>query len=752
MTTLKWKPCIVACLSLASLVGLASAKEGPWTERNTWVFAPQEDRFGDDALLDLRGLNEKQSGETGFVRLSADGNDFVRGDGQPIRFWAVGSEVYHKSGEEMDRHCRFLAKLGVNMARLHVTVANTKEGAAITDVDEKVIEGAFRFIKAAKDNGIYVTISPYYGHHNTPASWGLDGYSAQDMPWGALFIDPKMQAAYKVWTRELYTRKNPHTGLAVKDDPTVAIIQIHNEDSMLFWTMQRLPEVQARRLGKHFGDWLVKKYGSLDKARAAWEGQGEKKDDFANGVVELYSTWHMTQQFQGGQAKRLRDQVQFIGEYQRTFYADMGRHVRQDLGCKQLLNATNWRTADDLKLKEIERWTYAALDIDAENEYYGSDYQHVGENNGYRIDPDHFIVNESCLHKPLELTTNYKMNAGHPLIVTETSWKNPNLYQTEAAFLVAAYESLNGMDAVYWFTATEPTWHLDTRSPWWNVRGMNPLNKWTCSIPTLMGMFPANALIYRKGYLKQGEVVVHEERSLDDLWDRRPPLIDDNEIYGDARSLRDELATAKRGDGRLSRAAFLVGRVQGRLGGDPAKTKMTDISPYLDPAQQQIRSNTGELAWDYGRGVCRMDSPKAQGVVGFLKAGGGRFKLRDVQIESGDEYAAVSVVSLDERPLAESRKVLVQIGTTARPSGWETRDVEFEFEKKQIKGEQIVNTGKPPWRIAEADVRLTISNATLRKATKLDAGGYTAGEVPLSRNRDSATLRFPRDTMYVVLE
>ena len=140
------------------------------TSADTWPFEPDGGELSKDAALDLRSMNEKQSGETGFVRLSRDGNSFVRGDGQPIRFWAVGSDVYRGKPEDMDTHCRFLAKLGVNMVRLHATVAATNEGSAITDVNEKEIAGIFRFIKSAKDNGIYVTISPYYGHHATPPS------------------------------------------------------------------------------------------------------------------------------------------------------------------------------------------------------------------------------------------------------------------------------------------------------------------------------------------------------------------------------------------------------------------------------------------------------------------------------------------------------------------------------------------------------------------------------------------------------
>ncbi len=733
-------------LLLLCTAGRLRAQEG------TWTFEPKPDRFTDDALLDLRSLNEKESGETGFVRLSKDGNDFVRGDGRPLRFWAVGSDVYRKSPEEVDTHCRFLAKMGVNLVRLHATVAATEEGSAVTDVNEKEIEGIFRFVKAAKQNGIYLLISPYYGHHPTPKSWGLAGFEdGTKNPWGAIFIDPKMQAGYRAWTRALYTRVNPHTKKAIKDDPTVAILQVHNEDSLLFWTFAAMPKAQHAMLGERFAKWLTTKYGSVAKAFDAWEKDKQEGDDVAKGVVAILGSWHLTQDWTGGIAKRVRDQTQFMGEVQRQFYADAGKYLREELGVKQLLNATNWRTADDAKLKEIERYTYAALQVDAENEYYGSDYQHVGEHNGYRVDAGHHIVNESCLTKPLELPVNFRQRAGHPFIVTETSWKHPNLYQSEGPFLVAAYQSLSGLDAVVWFSATDATWNLDPQMPWWTVNGSHPTFKWSCSTPMMIGMFPANALTYRLGYVKPRKTVLHEERPLADLWDRKPPQVDDNEIYGVGGTAAAELSSPKRPDGRTSRAAFLVGRVESVSGGDARKTKALDLSPYLKGAEKTILASNGQIAWDWGRGICRVDAPQSQGVAGFLKAAGSTFELADVTIDSQNDYATVQVVSMDEQPIATSKKLLIQAGTTERLTGWETKPVVFEFEKQKIEGEQVTNTGKPPRLVAETKVRVTVTNASVTKATLLTVEGYAAQEVPVRREGGAVTVELPANAMYVVL-
>src|SRR5262245_46962729 len=90
---------LVALLFVAALVGV-----GFWAfhrptlpavtpPASSLAFSTPGDDFRPDALLDLRSLNEKSAGESGFVRASPDG-DFLDGRGQPIRFWAINTDVH----------------------------------------------------------------------------------------------------------------------------------------------------------------------------------------------------------------------------------------------------------------------------------------------------------------------------------------------------------------------------------------------------------------------------------------------------------------------------------------------------------------------------------------------------------------------------------------------------------------------------------------------------------------------------------
>jgi hypothetical protein len=226
---------LLSLMLASSAPALAQGSKEP----ATWAFEHPKDPFNAKALLDLRYLNEKEAGETGFLKLSADGNSFVRGDGKPIRLWAVGSDVYQKGSKaDMAQHARFLAKLGVNMVRVHMQLAPGPQGSKLTDVDQGLIDRIWQFVAAMKKEGIYVTISPYWPTRRDVSNWGIEGLKEPSDLWGLLFFDEKLQEGYKAWVKALYAPKNPYTGIPLALEPAVGIIQVQNEDSLLFWTTQ----------------------------------------------------------------------------------------------------------------------------------------------------------------------------------------------------------------------------------------------------------------------------------------------------------------------------------------------------------------------------------------------------------------------------------------------------------------------------------------------------------------------------------
>jgi hypothetical protein len=730
----------------------ATALPAPAGEDGRWAFQPPKDEFSPEALLDLRGLNEKVAGESGFVKRSPDGDGFVSGSGKPIRFWAVNDDAHLRHpnfpAPDLARNARFLAKRGVNLVRFFCDIASPKDLKAI-DADTR--DRLWKTVAAMKKEGIYVLFTPIWiGASKIDPKMGFldDGGNKK---WGLLFFDPKLQEAYKGWLRQVLTEKNPHTGIALKDDPALAFLQIQNEDSLLFWTSQKIKGPAKAELRRQFGEFLAKKYGSLDKAALAW-GPGhevsrdqDSPDDFAKGEAALFIVWEMTQRRAGAaHQKRLGDQLEFFCRTMHDFNKSIGDYLRDELGCRLLVNAGNWRTADNVLLLDAERWSYSANEVMAVNRYYSG--IHEGDKSGWAICRGDRFTDESVLLRPRRLPVALKQVEGFPMLVTESSWVPPLGRQSEGPFLVAAYQSLTGVAGFFWFSMKEEGW-AD-----WAVNRSNGYmpsqGKWICNTPMLMGQWPAAALTYRLGYVQKGPPAVREERALADLWSRAMPIIAEDEGYDPNRDkgLIPKESNVKDGVDPL---AYLVGPVLVKYGGQPANNRVADLAKYIDAGKSTVRSITGELAWNYGQGWCTLDAPKAQGASGFLGKAGA-FKLADVEIASGNDYATVMVVSMDDKPIRSSSKVLVQVGTSARSTGWKTKPCKVGG----LDGEEIVDFGQAPWQIVRGDVTVTVANPGLKTARVLDANGMPVRDLPLEAPASGGgkILRFPPDALYAVLQ
>jgi hypothetical protein len=696
-------------------------------------------------MLDLRGLNEKTAGEHGFVKLSADGNSFVRGDGQAIRFWG-GSEYAQRDLDldKLKRHAQFLAKRGVNICRVHAALEPKGADSKITDVDEKELDQIFKLVAAMKSAGIYTIISPYWGTSaKVQKGWGVLGHGGNNAE-PLLFFEPTLQKGYKAWVKELYTRTNPYGGGKLADEPAVAIIQFQNENSLLFWTGVFKGEALTL-YRKLFGQFLTAKYGSFEKAQAAWKGYKSEfmPDEWDKHLPGLLHIWDLTRDARAkkgttpGFEDRAADQVEFIARTMHQFNTDMVGYLRKDLGCKQLVNAGNWRTVDNVLLQDAEYWSYidGAGEVVAKNYYTGG--YHRGINDGWQILPGQAYTDASMVREPIKLPMNIKQPAGHPMIVPETLWVPPDLYQAEGPLMAAAQTCLNGVDVLFWFASGVPEWQ-------------QPMNKWTFATPMLLGQFPAAAMIFRQGLVEAGKPAVVERRSLENLWHRTTPLISEESGW-DVNRDTGNIAVTSAVKTAVDPLAFLVGPVQTVLGGDPAKTTVTDLSKYIDKANKIVRSSTGQIETDYGRGIYRVNAPRAQAVAGFLGKAGTQ-KLADVDITCKNDYAAIVVVPLDGEPIRTSAKLLVQVGTVCRPTGWTARPARIKVDGDLTDGFRILTVGKAPWQVENADARVTVRNAKLTKAVLLDVNGLaTQTPVDLKAADGAATVTLPPTTMYLVL-
>jgi hypothetical protein len=115
-------------------------------------------------------------------------------------------------------------------------------------------------------------------------------------------------------------------------------------------------------------------------------------------------------------------------------------------------------------------------------------------------------------------------------------------------------------------------------------------------------------------------------------------------------------------------------------------------------------------------------------------------------------YATIIAIALGDRPLADSGKVLIQIGTTRRPFGWSSRPARFQAGDSIVDGFRILETGGTTWQVERADARVTLKTSKLTQARSLDANLMPAGRLETKPSEGTLSLPLPEDALYVIVE
>ena len=717
---------------------LKPGKRSNLADPGYFPFEPPLDLFDTEALLDLRYLNEKFAGEHGFIR--RDGLNFTLGNGQSVRFWGVNvsSNNTGQSHESVDYLARRLAKLGVNIVRYHSPIYDDREDPA--NVNPEALDNLFYLVNSLKQEGIYTQLSFYFPlWFNIKSHYGIPGYDTiqNKRPFALLTFDSRMQQIYKSWARQLLNTVNPYTGITLAEDPAIAIIEIINEDSYFFWTFKKdnIPEVHWQKLEIIYGQWLSKRYGSLEKAFSAWGNARHNDDDVATGRAGLYEAWYMTTDgsISGGPDKirRISDQVRFLTQHQREFYASIVKYFKEDLGVVSLISPSNWHVSDGPMLDALERYTYTAGDAIDRHGYFSGKHEGDGANHSVRV--GHTFKSLAAVTVPERLPIQVFQIDDYPHIISEIGWSNPNRYRADSTFLSSAYFSLQGMDGMFFF-AVGNNFIRDTT-----------LNKFGLCSPVTAGTFPAAALQYRRGDVAEAKNVVYQILDLEDLYAMKGSGASTAEALDDLRKKDIPNSGVVTGAvNKLDPLSFYVGRVVRAFGKNPDRSTQEDLTKYIDRNNKTIKSITGELFWNYGTGIALVDTPLSQGAAGFLSEAG-KIELSNVTIESNNEFSSIIVISLDDHPLSTSKNILIQVMTEEQPYG-------FKSEKGKI-----IDLGGAPFGVKKIDAKISLrlEGTGNPRITALDENGYATQKTVLTSGdgiKIPLKIQLAEDSIYHIVQ
>ena len=223
--------------------------------------------------------------------------------------------------------------------------------------------------------------------------------------------------------------------------------------------------------------------------------------------------------------------------------------------------------------------------------------------------------------------------------------------------------------------------------------------------------------------------------------------------------------------GREKRGGSIAPFLNAAAGVDPsialvhpvALKKQSAAGPAPQPVTAPYRSDTGELRYDPAAKLYVIESPKAAGVIGFAGAGKVTAGPLDAQLASSARgFLALVATSLDDKPLADSARLLITIpGYTlssvpgANPparqkfilypntTDWWTLEPEPQFKNRPSASN---GAGAPPVWMERVPVTITLrSSAKALTAYPLDGTGKRLNPFPAERVPGGFQLRLQAD-------
>lgn len=293
--------------------------------------------------------------------------------------------------------------------------------------------------------------------------------------------------------KNLLNHKNPYTGMTYAEDPCIAVIEITNEDSVLFFgtlrVLQKVPTLR-KRTGEAFTAWLKKKYGTKEKLLAVWgenilgnfKEEGFPEESWEdNQIYPIGNPWfYSPDQLDGSQKRRkarLLDTIEFLTTLQDETYKRMSDAIRST-GYKGVLLASNWQAGEGTS-HYMNLHSDAQIGIVDRHNYFGG--------GGPQI-----INNTSMLALPGSgtLSSSFQQANGRPFMLSEWIHVAPNEWGVEGPAIIGAYGmGLQGWDVSYMFQNRDPGAFLKALP--------SSRNGWDFAVPTILGSFPTVSRMVR---------------------------------------------------------------------------------------------------------------------------------------------------------------------------------------------------------------------------------------------------------------
>lgn len=592
------------------------------TEEGMFPFVPSYD--SPDNVVNMSHLLSAPAGKDGRIRV--EGGHFVNDKGRfKLHATNLTGPANFPTHEEAERLAARLARFGINCVRLHYfdnsygTFMLPKEQGILDEsgetrrkLDPERRDRQDYLIAQFKKRGIYVNINLHVARQLGEADGIPPGSGSMNKGYNQFY--PPLIKLQKEYAKELLSHVNPYTGMNYLKDPVVAVVELNNEEAL--WRKYKAGGLDSRDdaygkcLKKLWSDWLVKKYGTTEKARAAWklaENPVPYLDKFRieNGDYPLVHSKRSR-----APMEMKRDFYQFVTDVEHDYWTGMHAYLKKDLGLEAPVAATQLGYTTPQLMAEMDY---------VDNHAY---WCHPSVRKEWRIGNRAMVNNmASCIRK---LASQRVL--GKPYTISEYNHPYPNFYGAEGQPMFRAYGALHGWDGVFEYSYN-------------NRQNAEPdHNEYFFSMAArtdVLAHFPACAAMYLRGDVKESPEPYVANLPYNEYFDR----------FVTKGIIAQGIESAT--DGKVPNELALERKTAVDL---TAKSKQI-ACPIPSKDQKVFKSDTGEIVLNgeiEGAAFWIVNTPNTKVFSGFTK--GRTFDLGGVKLAIGETklgWATVSLTSHD---------------------------------------------------------------------------------------------------------
>jgi len=430
----------------------------PWNDASTGT------------VIDASTLNP-----TALSHITVCGSHFCDASGNRKRFLGVNMAHYanfpsntgQEGATEADQIAAHLHKLGVNIVRLQALDNLVSNGGFIPAAANKLPQTDAQFdpaklqlfdyfVYALKTHGIYVDLELHVGWKFTAQDGVITPQYSNSpaLPW----FDSTMMNLEKQYAKALLQHINYKTGIALANDPVLAMVEIDNEDSLIYhaYNQDVLDDIDItankqyeHQLQLHWNNFLTTHYPAQDGKTAdqvladAWNVPGGIQGSLANYDVKLFQSDFTTQP----PTQSRKDYFQFLRETEQNYSSIMRTALHNDGVTCPVNCSIVGRLMNGL-------WRENASDFADEHGYWDPAKFPNGESlTNWYIYNTAMVANDkdySKLFDGLAALTRSRI-ADKPFVVSEFGDGAPNEFGAETLPMLASYAAWQDWDAIFLF-------------------------------------------------------------------------------------------------------------------------------------------------------------------------------------------------------------------------------------------------------------------------------------------------------------